>query len=100
MDGLDPASENDFARSLHGVRKSVILRRIDRWRVEDNVIDDQTSALLRQALEEGHMQAAIPDVIQWLLQLLGRFFIQVDKDDFVRVQGSSPDNRQIETRPR
>ena len=46
------------------------------------------------------MQTAVPNVIDRLVQLLGRRLIQIKEDNFVRLESLSPEKGQIVARPR
>ena len=65
-----------------------------RRRIEDDVIKDQAGAVPRQPFQEWHVQGSVPDVIDRLVQLLGRFFVQINENDFVGVQSCPPNKRQ------
>jgi hypothetical protein len=92
---LERPAQNRLSEILQRACKGGIPGRVRRRGIENEVIDDETRAIIRQALEQWHVQSPVPDVVDRLVQSLCGFLVEVNEHYLVGVEIRSPNKGQV-----
>jgi len=92
---VESRAENDFSVPVNGFCESRVGSGIWGRCVEDDVIKDESRFLLRQTIQQANVQRAVPDIVERLVQLLGRILVKVNEHNVMGVERGSPEEGQI-----